>query len=326
MRILIAEDDNASRLILEAAIGRLGHEFVSAQDGFAAWKIFQQTSVDAIISDRSMPMMDGVELCRRIRAAPGAGYPYFIFLTSFNDKARIMDALNAGADDYLGKPLDPDELAARLVVATRITDLYRQLAAQQAELELLNSKLFAQSRIDPLTQLGSRRKLAEDLELVTARVERYGERYCAVMCDVDHFKRFNDTYGHLAGDEVLRSVARTLANECRGGDQVYRYGGEEFLLVLPSQSLEGGHRSAERLRAAIEALNIPHAASPSQKVTVSMGVALICASDGKTTAQWVEEADAALYRAKESGRNRVIADLAEVKGGALAEANDRAPA
>ncbi len=143
---------------------------------------------------------------------------------------------------------------------------------------------------------------------MSARVERYAEQYCVVMCDVDYFKRFNDTYGHLAGDEVLQSVARALANGCRGGDQVYRYGGEEFLMVLPSQSLEGGQRSAERLRAAVEALNIPHAASPSKRVTVSMGVALLSAGEGKSPAAWVEQADAALYRAKEAGRNRVIAD------------------
>ncbi|MGO8800917.1 MAG: diguanylate cyclase [Roseiarcus sp.] len=309
MRILIAEDDKTSRLILEAAIAQLGHEFVSSQDGLEAWRRFQEANMDAVISDRSMPLMDGLELCRRIRAAPGAGYPYFIFLTSFNDKARIMDGINAGADDYLIKPLDPEELSARLVVAARITDLYRRLAAQQSELELLNRKLFAQTRIDPLTQLGSRRKLAEDLELLAARVERYSERYCAVMCDVDHFKLFNDTYGHLAGDEVLRSVARTLANGCRGGDQVYRYGGEEFLLVLPAQSLEGGHRSADRLRAAIEELNIPHSASPTRRVTVSMGVSILAAGDGKSASEWVEQADAALYRAKGLGRNRVMADF-----------------
>ncbi len=107
MRILIAEDEKTSRLILEAAIAQLGHEFVSSEDGQQAWRLFQETNVDAVISDRSMPMMDGLELCRRIRAAPGPGYPYFIFLTSFDDKARIMDGVNAGADDYLIKPLDP---------------------------------------------------------------------------------------------------------------------------------------------------------------------------------------------------------------------------
>jgi len=308
MRILIAEDDKTSRLILEAAITQLGHEFVSSENGQEAWRLFQETNVDAVISDRSMPLMDGLELCRRIRAAPMANYPYFIFLTSFNDRARIMDGMNAGADDYLVKPLDPEELSARLVVAARIADLYRRLAAQQSELELLNRKLFAQARIDPLTQLGSRRKLAEDLELLSARAERYSERYCAVMCDVDHFKLFNDTYGHLAGDEVLRSVARALANGVRAGDQAYRYGGEEFLLVLPAQSIEGGRRSAERLRAAVEALNIPHSASPSKRITVSMGVAMLAGGEGKSAAAWVEQADAALYRAKELGRNRVMAD------------------
>jgi len=130
------------------------------------------------------------------------------------------------------------------------------------------------------------------------------------MCDVDHFKLFNDTYGHQAGDQVLQSVARALANGCRGGDQVYRYGGEEFLLILPAQSFEGGHISAERLRNAVEALNIPHAASPLKKVTVSMGVATIGAGEDKTCAAWLEEADTALYRAKRLGRNRVMADCA----------------
>ncbi len=308
MRVLIAEDDHISRLILEAAVSQLGHEFVSAADGQEAWRLFQATKMDAVISDRSMPLMDGLELCRRIRAAPGAGYPYFIFLTSLDDKPRITDGMNAGADDYLSKPFDPDELSARLIVAARITELYRQLAVQQSELELLNRKLFDQARIDPLTQLGSRLKLAEDLEVLSARVERYSERYCAVMCDVDHFKLFNDTYGHLAGDEVLRRVASTLAKGCRGGDQAYRYGGEEFLLVLPAQSLDGGHRSAERLRVAVEALNIPHSASPSKRVTVSMGVAMLAAGRGKSAVAGVEHADAALYRAKRLGRNRVMVD------------------
>jgi two-component system cell cycle response regulator len=189
-------------------------------------------------------------------------------------------------------------------VATRLTNLHRRLQAQQSELELLNQKLFAQARLDPLTQVGSRRKLTEDLELVAAGVERYGERYCAVMCDVDHFKLYNDNYGHLAGDQVLQSVARALANGCRSGDQVYRYGGEEFLIVLPKQSLDGGHISAERLRSAVAALEIPHRANPAKKVTVSMGVAVH--APGQTTTTWLEHADAALYGAKRAGRNCVM--------------------
>ena len=136
MRILIAEDDEASRMILEAAVRQLGHESVSANDGAEAWRLFQLGKVDAVISDRSMPVMDGFELCRRIRALPGSGYSYFIFLTSFNDKTGIRDGMSVGADDYLGKPLDFDELSARLTVATRLTELHQRLAAQQTELEL----------------------------------------------------------------------------------------------------------------------------------------------------------------------------------------------
>jgi two-component system cell cycle response regulator len=310
MRILRAEDDDGSRMMLEAAVRQLGHVCVPARDGAEAWRLFQDEKVDVVISDRSMPVVDGFELCRRIRSIPGCGYSYFIFLTSFRDKSGIRDGMSAGADDYLGKPLDLDELSARLTVAERLTDLHRRLEAQQSKLELLNRELFAQARIDPLTQLASRRKLAEDLEIVSSRVERYGERYCAVMCDVDHFKLYNDAYGHPAGDHVLTSVARALANGCRVGDLVYRYGGEEFLLILPNQSLDGGLMSAERLRNAVEALDIPHGASPAKRVTISMGLAVLCPNQDKAVTKWLEEADAALYRAKAAGRNRVMSDSA----------------
>ena len=172
MRILIAEDDGVSRMIVEAAVAQLGYEFVSAADGEGAWEAFQSADVDVVISDRSMPGMDGLELCRRVRSMPGARYTYFIFVTSSADVRRAMDAKEAGADDYLIKPLDPDQLAMRLVVAERITRLYGRLAAQQSELELLNRRLFDQARTDPLTRLGSRLKLREDLDVLAARAER----------------------------------------------------------------------------------------------------------------------------------------------------------
>jgi two-component system, cell cycle response regulator len=174
MRILIAEDEDASRIVLEAAIKHLGHDFLSARDGAKAWRLFQDAKADVVISDRAMPGVDGFELCRRIRSLPGSRYSYFILLTSFSDKLGIRDGMSAGADDYLGKPLDLEELSERLTVAARLTELHRRLGAQQSELELLNQELFAQARVDPLTQLASRRKLAEDLETVSARVERYG--------------------------------------------------------------------------------------------------------------------------------------------------------
>jgi two-component system, cell cycle response regulator len=306
VRILIAEDDTASRLILEAALAGLGHEIVTATDGEQAWKLFRSEKVEAIISDREMPGLNGVDLCRRIRGSDGGKYIYFIFLTSVNDKVGAAEGIRAGADDYLMKPLNRHELEARLLVASRITELYRELANQQVELERLNSQLFRQARIDGLTQVGNRLKMREDLDVLVARVAKQGESFCAVMCDVDHFKLYNDEYGHLQGDEVLKKVASTLLQGCRPNDEVYRYGGEEFLLVIPEQSIEAACAAAERHRARIEQLAIPNIGSPGAIVTISAGVASINPSSGRSIKEWLESADGALYRAKQLGRNRVI--------------------
>jgi diguanylate cyclase (GGDEF)-like protein len=306
VRILIAEDDTASRLVLEAALAGLGHEVVAATDGEQAWQLFQSEKVEAIISDREMPGLNGIDLCRRIRGSDGGKYIYFIFLTSVNDKVGAAEAIRAGADDYLMKPLNWHELEARLMVASRITELYRELANQQVQLERLNSQLFRQARIDGLTQVGNRLKMREDLNILFARVAEQGESFCAVMCDVDHFKLYNDEYGHLQGDEVLRKVASTLVQGCRPSDEVYRYGGEEFLLVVPEQSVATACAVAERHRARIEQLAIPNIASPGTIVTISAGVAAMTTTR-PSIKELLESADGALYRAKQLGRNRVVA-------------------
>ncbi len=304
MRILVAEDDAATCLVLEAAVRSLGHDCVVASSGEEAWRLFETVDVEAVISDRMMPGMDGVELCRRIRACARDTYTHFIFLTAFDKKADVLSGMEAGADDYLVKPLDIDDLRMRLLVASRVTSLHRQLSQQSAQLEL-----FDQSRTDPLTQLGSRLRLSEDIENIYARANRYGHTCCAVMCDVDFFKAYNDSKGHLAGDEVLQAVSRALMNTTRSGDQVYRYGGEEFLILLPEQSLDDGLAAAERYRKAIEELAIPHDSSPANNVvTISAGVAVLSHSEGKSVGAWLNEADAALYGAKQLGRNRVLAD------------------
>lgn len=308
MRILIAEDHDPSRLILQAAVKALGHECLAAVDGAEAWQLFENAGVDVVISDRMMPRMDGIELCRRIRTNHGDSYIYFIFLTAHDEKSEVISGIEAGADDYLVKPLDTDELKMRLLVAARVTTLHRQLAQQSAKLEQLNHQLFDQSRTDPLTQLGSRLKLREDIEIICAGVARYGHACCAVMCDIDFFKAYNDSQGHLAGDQVLQIVAQTLMDNCRKGDLVYRYGGEEFLILLPGQSLGSGFAAAKRLHRAIEKRAIPHDANPSNGiVTISAGVAALSRSDVKSMETWLNEADAALYRAKQLGRNRVVA-------------------
>jgi two-component system, cell cycle response regulator len=268
--------------------------------------LFQSEKVEAIISDREMPRLNGVDLCRRIRGSDGGKYIYFIFLTSVNDKVGAAEGIRAGADDYLMKPLNRHELEARLMVASRITELYRELANQQLELKRLNSQLFRQARIDGLTQVGNRLKMREDLDILFARVAEQGGSFCAVMCDVDHFKLYNDEYGHLQGDEVLKSVARTLVQGCRPNDEIYRYGGEEFLLVMPEQSIEAACAAAERHRARIEQLAIPNIGSPETMVTISAGVAAM-ATTRPSIKEWLEGADGALYRAKQLGRNRVVA-------------------
>jgi len=308
MRIMIVEDDDISRLILQAAVEQFGHHCLVAEDGAQAWDVSQQSDVDVIISDRLMPHMDGIELCRRIRQSSRQGYTYFIFLTALDDKQQLLGGIEAGADDYLTKPLHQEELQMRLLVAARITGLHRKLAEQQTQLEQLNEQLFVQARRDPLTQLGNRLQLREDLATLTARVERYHQHYCAMMCDVDHFKPYNDYYGHLAGDQILRTIAQLLVHGCRAGDTAYRAGGEEFLLIMPAQSLESAMAAADRIRRAIESLSIEHAGkTPAGVVTISAGIATLEPDAGGDVDAWLQAADVALYRAKAAGRNRVMA-------------------
>ena len=307
LRILIAEDDAVSRKILERAVEKAGHECLVASDGEEAWGLYKENpDLDAIISDWMMPGIDGLELCRRVRDDGREAYTYYIFLTALGDKEHLLMGLEAGADDYLSKPLDRDELQVRLISAARVTALHRRLAKQRDELEKLNRRLFEQSREDPLTCLGNRLRLREDLETLQARAERYGHSYSLVLCDVDFFKAYNDRYGHIAGDEVLVRVAKEITDQSRNGDTAYRYGGEEFLVVQPEQPLQAAAGAAERLRRSVEALRIPHESNePPGLVTISAGVAALVAGDTRSPDDLLKEADAALYRAKEAGRNRV---------------------
>jgi two-component system, cell cycle response regulator len=276
-----------------------------ASDGAEAWRLFQGENVDVVVSDWMMPGMDGDELCRRVRAEPDAPYAYFILHTSLEDLGHVIKGMQAGADDYLTKPFEPDQLATRLIAADRITALHRRLAGQQAELERLNAMLFADSRHDRLTGLANRRSLDEDLERLLAQAGRSERPFSIVLWDVDRFKQFNDTAGHAAGDEVLRAVAGALAGECRSGDKAYRYGGEELLVALPEQDAEGAAAVAGRMRAAVEALGIAHPGlTPPGVVTLSGGVATFEPGDDATSLLF--RADDALYEAKQAGRNRVV--------------------
>ena len=305
MRILVADDDPTSLLIVETALRNLGHECHSVTDGSQAWDAFRTQRPDVVISDWQMPGLTGLQLCRDIREHDTGRYVYFILMSGQGLLEEILQGMTAGADDYLVKPLNPDDLRARLIAAARVTSLHQQLARQRTELEALNHDLAAIARRDALTGLGNRRALQEDLELLEARVTRYGHRYCMALLDVDHFKSYNDTYGHQAGDDVLQAVAAQLKAGARSGDALYRYGGEEFLCIFPEQSMATGTQAVERMRVGVEALAVPHLANPRGVLTVSAGLAMLHPDHARSAKDVLKEADEALYRAKQLGRNRV---------------------
>jgi diguanylate cyclase (GGDEF)-like protein len=267
----------------------------------------QREPAAVILSDWRMPRMDGLELCRRTRVDEDDGpYTYFIFMTAFADKDHFVQGLEAGADDYQTKPIDLDELRARPVSAARVVALYRKLAQQNASLRRDSENSFRVARLDALTCVPNRLSMDEDLKVLWSRVKRYGHRYSIAVCDVDRFKRYNDAFGHLAGDDVLRRVAQTIRDELREGDGLYRYGGEEFVIMLAEQALGESLGAMDRVRAAVERLAIP--ATDGRVVTISAGVAELDGSVDTMPEEWLRRADAALYRAKSSGRNRVETD------------------
>lgn len=313
MRVLVAEDSALVRVMLRDAVTQLGHECLLAVDGESAWTLFQEHGADVIISDRMMPGMDGLELCRRVRGQPGVSYTYFIFLTALARKSERFEGMQEGADDYLVKPLDLDELRARLIAAGRVTGLHRRLEEQARSLERSNEALFDMARTDSLTGLGNRLLMMETLEALQSRVERYGQSYALALCDLDRFKAYNDRFGHLAGDQVLQRAAAIIAAQCRASDSLYRYGGEEILILFPHQSLESTRQAAERLRRAVEAAGIPHPDNdPYGVVTVSIGVASPERAALAGSDQVLHWADEALYEAKRRGRNRVELHAADV--------------
>src|SRR3954465_7917590 len=288
MHILIADDDPGTRLLVSAAVERLGHECTLAEDGAQAWQRFTEVAPDVVITDWEMPRMDGGELGRRIRSQDDVPYPYVIVLTARADRDQALSTMEAGADDIVFKPLRREELERMLVGAARVTALHR--------------RLHRDARQDALTGLGNRHRLAEDLAAMQARAERYGHRWCVALLDLDGFKGYNDGAGHLEGDALLRRVSAALSETVRGGDTIYRYGGEEFLVLLPEQTLETGALAGERMRAVVEGLAVPHPAGGI--VTLSVGVAGP-AEGGEDPEALVGRADAALYAAKAAGRNRV---------------------
>jgi two-component system cell cycle response regulator len=296
LRVLIAEDEVTSREVLRRILTKWGYEVVVTTDGAEALAELDRGDPPLlIILDWMMPSLDGVEVCRRVRSRITSSPPYMILLTAREDRKDIVTGLDAGANDYLCKPFDNDELRARVDVGRKFVELNQQLLETQRTLHL-------QARTDPLTGAMNRRAILECLNTEMARVGRQGASLGVGMMDIDLFKHINDTYGHSSGDEVLRQVAARSVMAIRPYDAFGRFGGEEFLVVIPGAGPAEVLNACERVREAICSAPVD-VDGTAIEVTVSIGGAT---SGGESIDAAIRAADDALYLAKAQGRNRVV--------------------
>jgi two-component system, cell cycle response regulator len=293
VKILIVEDEPVSRRLLEATLCRWSYEVITTTDGREAWEVLQQPEAPSlVISDWMMPDMDGLELCNRIRDSEKLGYTYLIMLTARGRKEDVIKGLEAGADDYLTKPFDHEELRCRVKIGERIINLERRI------LQLANT--------DSLTGVLNRRAFMEKIEIEVERAIREDRPLSLVMADLDHFKSVNDRFGHQAGDLVLREFAEQICALSRQYDFVGRYGGEEFAICFPGADEVNVAFIAERMRKQVEELRILAADSSwCIQITASFGAAALGRSCQENTSSLISRADEALYKAKRSGRNCV---------------------
>jgi two-component system cell cycle response regulator len=296
MRVLVAEDDLTSRLVLQKTMAKWGYEVLAVHDGDRAWEELQKPDAPTLlVLDWEMPGMDGIDVCRKVRAQESGRPHYIILLTARSDTQDLVAGLEAGANDYVGKPFDPAELRARVDVGRRFVELYEELLASQLALE-------HQARTDSLTQILNRGAIVARLCEEVTRAGREGSILAVGVMDIDYFKRVNDTYGHAAGDQVLREVVGRLKAALRPYDILGRTGGEEFLVLIPGAAREVARAVLERVRRAICAGPVCHADGQIE-VTVSLGGTTTRGDEPED--QVMIRADDALYRAKELGRNRV---------------------
>jgi len=290
----VADDERLTRRILEDTLTGWGYEVILATNGNEAWDLLQSEDAPSlVILDWVMPGLDGLEICRRLRMREKGDYVYAILLTAKTDPEDIIRGLESGADDYILKPFNAEELKYRIKIGARIVDL---------EQRVLNL-----ARTDPLTELANRRAFMERLEAESNRAQRQDQTLGIIILDLDHFKNINDNYGHQVGDLVLREVGRGLCNVCRSYDFIGRYGGEEFIVGLPGTDLDVVNRTAERIRISLEKNQIPLADEDRfVSITASLGGAVLDKSSDESIDSLIKRADDALYAAKSGGRNRVV--------------------
>lgn len=297
MTVLLAEDSALYRHLIVGHLGEWGFSVVCAKDGCEAWDLLAKPDAPRLaLLDWVLPGLDGVELCRRLRKRPESDpYTYTILLTAKSQKQEMLEAMDAGADDFLAKPFDPPELKARLLVGKRIVELQQKLVSA-------NSALHHAASHDFLTGIWNRAAIIAFLQREVSRALREGLALGVILVDIDHFKNVNDELGHETGDYVLQEIAKRFPTGLREYDGVGRYGGEEFLLVMPGCDLATTVRRANVIREFIADTPV-HTPLKTTSVTVSMGVAV---ADPTTSSEsLLRRADVALYQAKRNGRNRV---------------------
>jgi len=305
-RVLIADDDPFARRLLAVALESWGYEPEGVDDGLAALdRLMAPDAPRLAVVDWMMPGLDGPEICRRVRSRMDGSYAYVVLATSRRQRTDVLAGLDAGADDYLLKPFDLEELRVRLRNGRRVVSLHAELVRTREAYRQMATH-------DGLTGISNRVSVREQLQTERSRVARHGPdaTLAAVLLDIDHFKRVNDGYGHAAGDAVLRQVAERIRGALRDYDGFGRYGGEEFLVVLPDTGPDAAMATAERLRHAIASAPFD-IGSTSLRVTASFGVVPCQQFDDLDSA--IAAADAALYEAKAAGRNRV--SMARVPAG-----------
>ncbi len=299
--ILVAEDDPTMRLVLRAALEKLGYQIDMVCDGSQAWSALQVPGAPQLaILDWLMPGMTGPEICRKLRERKNQPYVYVVLLTAMDRLNDLVAGIDAGADDYITKPFKPEELSARLRAGRRVLELQRELLAAQRALEV-------RATHDALTGLWNHAAIIERLVHEIDRAQREKTAVGVILFDLDHFKQVNDDHGHRVGDQVLRESANRIRKAVRPYDVVGRYGGEEFLTVVPGCEVESAASVAERVRRVLSATPV---FTPAGElcITVSAGVSAASVEIKPEATALIDAADRALYRAKQHGRNRVERD------------------
>lgn len=311
MKILIVEDSRSNLQVLTQYARGFGADVVPAESGEAAVAAFAAETPDLVLLDVILPDIDGFEVARRIRGMESeGGWTPIIFLSSLGKDEDIEHGIMAGGDDYLHKPVSEIVLGAKVRAMERLIQMRGSLVSLASELDTANQELQRLSGSDGLTGIANRRYFDEHITREWRRARRNASSISLMMCDVDHFKLFNDTYGHQAGDECLRRIAGAIATSLeRGSDLAARYGGEEFVVVLCETAIGGALIVAEKIRHAVHALNIPHVGSSLGRVTLSIGLAAAVPEIDDASDNLIAMADKALYDAKHNGRDRVCRAL-----------------